>query len=179
MRLRRVAVSRVLAAVVFAAALAACVTTRSSFPPQGSSPKPAGDSTAATVAQVIGALRTQGIPSVESTRPYRPAEGALLAAAPRSLVQATLPEDPDHGFIVVYAFDSPAAAQAAAEDGAGYLAAGIGGAIQNPPGTEYVLRVVGSNVVFFSWLPGNSPDPRTATIPTALATLGTAVQVPG
>ncbi|HUQ44946.1 MAG TPA: hypothetical protein VM451_11145 [Candidatus Limnocylindria bacterium] len=169
----------VFATLVLAGVLAACVTTRSSFPPPGSSPEPAGDSTAATVAQVIGALRIQSVPAVESTRPYRPAEGALLAAAPRSLVQATLPEDPDHGFIVVYAFDSPVAAQAAAQDGAGYLAAGIGGGIQNPPGTEYVLRVVGSNVVYFSWLPASSPDPRTASIATALATLGTGVQVPG
>lgn len=173
------AAARMLGALACALALAACVTTRSSFPPLGSSPKPAGVATAATVAQVISALRTQGVPAVESTRPYRPAEGALLAAAPRTLVQATLPEDPDHGFIVVYAFDSPAAAQAAAEDGAGYLAAGIGGGIQNPPGTDYVLRVVGSTVVFFSWLPAGSPDPGTATVAQVLATLGTGVQVPG
>ena len=164
--------------MALAAALAACVTTQNSFPPLGSTPRPAGDATAGTVAQVIDALGRQGLQGAESNRAYRPAEGPLLAAAPRTIVQATLPDDPDHGFILVYALASPAAAQVAAEDHAAYLAANIGGAIQYPVGTEFNLRVVGSNVVFFSWLPANSPDPRTGQIANALETVGSGVAIP-
>lgn len=131
------------------------------------------------VAQVIAGLAADGLQAADSNRPYRPVEGPLLAAAPRSVVQVTLPEDPDHGFVVVYALPTEAAAKEAAEDHATYLAAGIGGAVQNPPGTQYVLRQVGPYVVYFSWLPANSPDPRTSQIADALRRIGTEVQVPG
>lgn len=173
---RRLAILGV--AFALATALGACVTTVNSFPPQGSTPQPPGDATAGAVAQVVSALGAEGLQGGESNRPYRPVEGPLLAAAPRTIVQATLPDDPTHGFIVVYALASPAAAQAAAEDHAAYLAAGIGGGVQYAPGTEFVLRVVGSNVVFFSWLPANSPDSRTGQIADALETVGTGVAIP-
>jgi hypothetical protein len=165
-------------AVALAFVLAGCVTTLHSFPPPGSTPRPPTDASAATAAVVISALGTQGLEAAVSNRAYRPAEGPLLAGAPRTILQVTLPEDLDHGFIVVYSLASPAAAQAAAEDHAAYLAAGIGGGVQYPPGTEFVLRVVGSTVVFFNWLPANSPDPRTAQIAPALASVGTEVEIP-
>jgi hypothetical protein len=170
--------TRVALAIGLAVSVSACVTTRNSFPPEGSTPKPAGDATATTVAQVIAALEGQGLQAAVSSRAYRPAEGPLLAAASRTVIQVTLPDDPAHGSILVYALASPAAAQAAAEDHAAYLAAGIGGGVQYPPGTEFVLRVAGSNVVFFSWLPANSPDARTAQIATALQGVGTEVAIP-
>ena len=177
-RVRVTRVTRAIGAVVLAVALGGCITTRNSFPPAGSTPKPAGDATAATVTQVIAALQAQGLQAAVSDRAYRPAEGPLLAAASRTVIQVTLPQDPSRGSIVVYALASPAAAQAAAEDHAAYLAAGIGGGVQYPPGTEFVLRVVGSNVVFFNWLPANSPDPGTQQIATALQGVGTEVEIP-
>lgn len=169
----------VLVPAVLVLSASACVTTLNTFPPLGSTPKPAGEGSAAVVTQVVGALDARGLQAAESIRPYRPVEGPLVAAAPRTIVQVTLPEDPDHGFIVIYALPSPDAAQDAAEDQAGYVAAGIGGGILNPPGTEYALQVVGSSVVFFSWLPATSPDPRTKEIAEVLATLGVAVPIAG
>ncbi|MCI0584852.1 MAG: hypothetical protein L0227_18510, partial [Chloroflexi bacterium] len=109
-----------LALATFAAACAP--SSRTTFPPVGSTPGPAGDATAAARAEIIGALAAVGLQAVDAVRPYRPAEGALLAAAPRTVLQATLPDDPGHGFIVLYALPSPTAAQAAATDHAAYIA---------------------------------------------------------
>lgn len=153
-------------------------TTRTTFPPIGATPQPAGDTTAATKQQVIAALAAAGLQAADAVRTYRPPEGPLLAAAPRSVIQVALPDDPTHGYIVVYALASPAEATAAARDHATYISSGPGG-IQFPPGTRFVLRVAGSNVVFFSWSPDNSPDPLTPGIADALETIGSAVQVPG
>ena len=125
---------------------------------------------------VTGALAAVGLQTVPNSRAYRPPEGPLLAAAPRSTVQATLPEDPAHGFIVVYALATPAAAQAAAEDQAAYIASGIG-RVQFAPDAHFVLRVLGPTVVFFWWSPGASLDARTSLIEQALGTVGSAVEV--
>lgn len=177
-RLRgRLAPGVLLAAVLLAAAGCAGVS-RTTFPPLGSSPAPVGDATSATIRAVTGALAAVGLQAAEANRRYRPPEGPLLAAASRSVVQATLPDDPAHGFIVVYAFDSAEAAQAAAADQAAYAASGIG-RVQFAPDAHFVLRVVGSTVVFFWWSPGAALDARAANIETALATLGTGVEVRG
>jgi hypothetical protein len=161
-------------------AVAACgpaVAPRTTFPPLGSTPGTPGGATAATVRQVIGALAAAGLPATESLRPYRPPEGPLLAGAPRTVVQAQLPDDPNHGFIVIYAFESSAIALAAAEDHAAYIARSPGG-IYLSPDAHFSLRVVGSTVVFFTWLPGAAPDPRTGSIEDALAMIGTGVPIP-
>jgi hypothetical protein len=160
-----------------AVATGACSgTTRTTFPPLGSTPAPAGAGTAATVGLVIHALSAVGLPGVEANRLYRPPEGPLLAAAPRSVVQATLPDDPAHGFIVIYAFASAASAQAAAEDQAAYIASGPG-RVQFTTDAHFVLRVFGSTVVFFWWSPGAALDARTEAIETALMKVGTEVPV--
>jgi hypothetical protein len=170
-----------LAAVLsLAAMLAACAgpaAPRTTFPPFGSTPAPAGDATAATRQQVIDALAAAGLQAVEAVRPYRPPEGPLLAGAPRTVLQATLPDDPAHGYIVVYALPSAAEAQAAAADHAAYVASSPG-RINFPSDARFVLRVVGSNVVFFHWSPASASDPRTQAIEDALATIGTGVPVP-
>jgi len=174
------AVSTGLALVAVAAvALAACApTARTTFPPAGSTPGSAGDATAAARQEVIGALGQLGLQATDATRSYRPPEGPLLAAAPRTVLQATLPDDPDHGYIVIYALGSPTAAQAAATDHAAYIASGPGG-IQFVTGSRFVLRVVGSTVVFFTWSPASSPDPRTRSIEDALLRIGSGVPIPG
>ena len=168
------------AGLAVAAALAACggATTTSTFPPLGYTPAPVGDATDATVQQVIAAVASSGLQAGVSDRPYRPPEGPLLAAAPRTVVQVQLPDDPDHGFIVIYALGSPAAAVAAASDTAAYLARNPGG-ILPVTGTHLVLRVVGSTVIYFKWSPDNAPDARTHLIEDSLSTLGTGTQISG
>jgi hypothetical protein len=158
-------------------AAAGCAgVTRTTFPPPGSSPAPAGDQTAATVTAVTGALAAVGLPAIDANRQYRPPEGPLLAAAPRSVVQATLPDDPAHGFVVIYAFDSAVAARAAADDQAAYIESGIG-RVQFAPDAHFVLRVLGSTVIFFWWSPGAALDARTHSIEDALSTVGEPVEV--
>lgn len=151
---------------------------RATFPPLGQTPAPAGGATAATTAQIIAGLAAAGLQAAESNRPYRPPEGALLAAAPRAVLEVTLPDDPNHGYVVVYALSSDPAAQAAATDQAAYIASGPG-RIQFPLDSHFVLRVVGPTVVFFTWSPGTSPDSRTKSIEDALTVIGTAVPIPG
>jgi hypothetical protein len=165
-----------LVAVVAIASAACAGTTRTTFPPLGSSPAPAGDQTAATVTAVTGALAATGLATIDANRQYRPPEGPLLAAAPRSVVQATLPDDPAHGFIVVYALASDVAAQSAAEDQAAYIASGIG-RVQFAPDAHFVLRVLGSTVIFFWWSPGAALDMRAADIEVALMKVGIEVRV--
>ncbi len=147
------------------------------FPPAGATTGPAGGAVAATRGDVARALSAQGLQSEESTRPYRPAEAPAFATAPRILLRAILPDDPDHGLIVIYEFSSPGAATAAAEEQAAYIATGVG-RVQFPPDSRYVIRVVGSTAVFFAWSPANAADPRTPSIGTALETVGLGIPVP-
>jgi hypothetical protein len=163
--------------VAMAIMLAACGATTTTFPPVGVTPRPAGDETAAIRKIVVDALAGAGLQAVDAARTYRPSEGALLAAAPRTVLQVALPDDPTHGYVLLYALPSAAAASAAAADQASYLATSIAKAYY-PPGTAFVLRVQGSNVVFYSWLPANSPDARTPDIERVLRTIGSEVQVP-
>jgi hypothetical protein len=94
-------------------------------------------------------------------------------------VQVALDDDPTRGYIVIYALGSAGEATAAAADHAAYLASNTGGRALFPPGTEFVIRVLGSSVVVYSWLPADARDPRTPAIATVLQTIGTGVQVPG
>jgi hypothetical protein len=166
-------------ALVLSLILAGCApgTPRTTFPPLGATPRPAGGSTAAAQAEVIGALGQLGLQAIEAAREYRPPEGALLAAAPRTVLQATLPDDPTHGYIVIYAFDSPTSAAAAARDHADYVSSGIGKSLY-PFGTRFVLRIVGSTIVFFHWSPEVAADARTRSIEDALLRIGSGVPVP-
>ena len=166
-------------AMTVAAATAACgaPTTRTTFPPIGSTPRPAGEATAQTQQAIVAGLAAAGLQAGDAVRTYRPPEGPLLAAAPRSVLQVALPNDPTHGYIVIYALPSPSDALAAAKDHATYLSSGPG-SIQFPPSTDFVLRVVGSNVVFFHWSPDNAPDARTSEIAGVLRTIGTEVPAP-
>jgi hypothetical protein len=139
---------------------------------------PAGAGAAATVEAVIGALGKQRLQAAEAQRPYRPGESPTISRAPRTVLQAVLPDDPEHGYIVVYDLATNDRAAQAAREFATYLATGPG-RIQFPTDTRFTLRLVGSTLVFFDWSPANWPDPRSAQIQTALETLGTAVPVRG
>ncbi len=147
------------------------------FPPVGVTAGPAGGSAAATRTDVARALAARGLQSEDATRPYRPAEAPRFATAGRTILRAILPEDPDHGLIVIYEFAGPAVAAAAAAEQATYVASGIG-LVQFPPDSRFIIRVVGSTAVFFAWSPANSPDARTESIPAALESIGTGVPIP-
>ncbi|HET7180802.1 MAG TPA: hypothetical protein VFI15_01060 [Candidatus Limnocylindrales bacterium] len=170
-------VSLALSAALSAAACAPAYVPRSTYPPIGSTPGPAGDATSAATQAVLTALAAAGLQATVTDRAYRPPEGPLLAAAPRTVLQVAMPLDPDHGFIVIYALESPNAALAAANDHATWAAASVG-RINFPPGTRFELRVLGSNVILFSWLPGSSPDARNDQIGPALEGIGQDVAVP-
>jgi hypothetical protein len=131
-----------------------------------------------TRGDVARALAAQGIQVEDAARPYRPAEAPAFATAPRLVIRAILPDDPDHGLIVIYEFADPAAASGSAEEQAAYIAGGVG-RVQFPNDARFVIRVVGPTVVFFTWSPAASPDARTASIATALESLGLGVTVPG
>jgi hypothetical protein len=164
--------------VIAAIATTGCAgPTTATFPPLGSTPAPAGDASGATTRQVIGALAAAGLQAAVSNRPFRPPEGALLAATPRTVLEVPLPDDPDPGWIIVYAAGSEDQAARAAKDQAAYLASGPGRAMF-VNGTRFVLRVVGSTVVWFSWSPDGSPDKRTATIAQTLEAIGTGIDIP-
>lgn len=147
------------------------------FPPAGATAGPAGSSAAATRSQVARALAAQGLQSEDPIQPYRPAEGPRFATAGRVVLRAILPDDPGHGYVVIYEFDSPAAALAAAQEQAAYVTSGVG-LVQFAPDSRFVLRVVGPTAVFFTWSPANSPDARVETIPAALETIGSGVPIP-
>ena len=164
---------------VVALAMAGCAgALRATYPPIGSTPQAAGDATSAAALAVTSALAAAGLQAAVANRPYRPPEGPLLAAAPRTVLQATLADDPDHGFVVIYALASDAAAAAAASDQAAYIASGVG-RVNFAPDAHFVLRVVGSTVVFFWWSPGAAQDKRAQSIEDALTTVGEAVDVAG
>src|SRR5439155_23712432 len=147
------------------------------FPPVGSSPEPAGDVTAAARAQIAAALGVEGLQLQDPKTAYRPPEGAIFASAPRTVVQAVLPNDPNHGYIVLYAFGTPQPALAAAQDQATYIASGPG-KVQFTPGTQFSLRALGNIAIFFAWLPDSAPDSQTPSIAIALSHIGDEVPIP-
>ena len=179
--LRRRGAATILAtAAVLVASLGGCaagVPARATFPPVGSTTAPAGDANAPARAAIVSALAVERLQVADASVAFRPPEGARFAAAPRSVIQVTLPTDPGGGYIVLYALRSPAAALEAANDQAAYIATGPG-RVQFMLDTRFTLRVLGSTAIFFSWSPENSPDPLTASIDIALSQVGTEVPIP-
>jgi hypothetical protein len=136
---------------------------------------PAVAQTRGELARVLG---EQNLILADTISPYRPPESASLASAPRAVYQVTLPADPTGGYIVVYEFGDTAGAAAAAAELQAYLATGPG-AVQSPQGTAHVIRQVGTTVVYYGWIPGETKDPGSADIQAALETLGTGFPVRG
>jgi hypothetical protein len=132
--------------------------------------------TADRIAAALGSvgLTATALPPQPVT--FRPGESPLLAAAPRLVLQALLPGDPGRGFIVVYDFVDDAAAATAGAEMAGYLATGPG-RIQFPNDARHVLRQVGPTLVFFTWSPAASPDPKVGALAAALETVGTEIPI--
>jgi hypothetical protein len=130
--------------------------------------------TRAEIARVLG---ERSIILDDLDTPFRPAEGPILSFAPRAVYQAQLPADPEKGIIVVYELPDARAALDAAEDQAAYLGSGPG-RVQYPDPARHIIRVLGSTVIFYTWIPESAEDPMTPEVAAALATLGTGVDVP-
>lgn len=132
---------------------------------------------AQTRALIVAALGDRSLQLADPQVPFRPPESSLVAAAPRAVYQVVLPDDRNHGFISVYEFTDAAAAGVAGRQLADYLGSGPG-RVQFPLDTRFVVRQVGTTIVFFTWSPASSTDARTADVQPALETLGTPIPVP-
>ena len=173
-----------LAATFLAGLLAAgcgtgpAVDRPATFPPTTFGPGQAtGADVARTQAEMARALGAASLQLTVPQVPHRPGEAPAFASAPRAVFQVVLPDDPTHGFISVYQFADEAAAAAAGNEQAAYLASGPG-RVQFPPDSHFVLRQVGPTVIFFAWSPANSPDERTPEIQRVLETIGTSIPIP-
>jgi hypothetical protein len=174
-RARGMRLGLIAGSMVVAAAVSGCGGSGASTPPVAvATNRPAMTVTptvALTRAELVRVLGERSLVLTDSQAPIRPAEAALLGAAPRAVYQVLLPKDPTHGFIVVYEFPDPSRAADAATEQQAYLATGPG-RVQKPQGTVTVIRQVGSTVVLYDWLPAASLDPSAAGIQAALETLG-------
>lgn len=169
------------ASLVVVGALAACVAPGAThraptYPPAGVTPPPAAGRTDEARAAVIQAISAAGLPAGDATQPYRPPEGAWFAAAPRTVVQVSVPNEAGPHFVVLYPFDSAVDAASAAADQAAYVSRGPGN-VYFPGDARFTIRVLGSVAVFFAWSPANA-DPRTMAVETALGSIGDGVAIP-
>jgi hypothetical protein len=147
------------------------------YPPASTRPVLASDPAVQELrSRLATALAARGLPLADVNVPYRPAEAAPFAAAPRAVLQVQLPANPTGGFISIYAFADPAAATSAAHAQADFLASGPV-RVESPLGTVHVIRIVGTNVIYFHWLPAAS-DPSESGIQAVLEMIGTGVAVP-
>ena len=171
--------SIILAVVAAGCGIGASSSGAATFPPLTFGPS-GGTTTAAvteTRAAIVAALGAESLQLDEPRVPFRPPEAPRFAAAPRAVYQVVLPDDVAHGFISVYEFPDPPSAAAAATEQANYVGSGVG-RVQFPPDTRFVIRQVGTTVVFYSWSPSNATDAQAGDIQTALETLGTGIAVP-
>jgi hypothetical protein len=180
---RSIARGPAIAALALAAAgvVGACAASEgpiTTVPPASVGPartvSPAVALTRGDLGRVLG---ERSLNLVDAQVPFRPAEAVTLTDAPRAVYQVVLPEDPGSGFIVVYELLDPQAATEAAREQATYLASGPG-RVQSSLSTVDVIRVVGSTVVLYSWIPDEARDPRAPEIQAALETLGLGIDVP-
>jgi hypothetical protein len=127
--------------------------------------------------QVARALARSGLQLIDARQPFRPPESAALSRAPRGIFQVVLPDDPSHGFIVIYEFRDEASAAAAGREQAAYLGSGPG-RVQFPLDTQHLVRQAGTTLVVYSWSPATSSDARAPAIFADLATVGIGIAVP-
>ena len=140
-------------------------------PGVNTSPVPAGSAAALTHDRVALALQGASFQVQDPNVGFRTGETATLLGTPRRLIQAVIPGDPNHGFVVIYEFADPNAADAAGREFMTYLHSGPGG-IGYPGDAQFVLRRMGSTLIFFSWSPTVSPDPEVARLASVLSGLG-------
>lgn len=176
------AVASLAASAALAASMTACAPgggiSVASFPAGSIGPRvTAGPAAAQTRIELVRVLGEQNLVLQDSQAPFRPPEDGIFTTTPRALYQVILPNAPTEGFIVVYEFPDASSAAAAAADQAAYLATGPA-RVQSPFGVRHVMRLVGSTVVLYSWVPEGVADERQPAIQSALETLGAAVPIP-
>jgi len=130
-----------------------------------------------TLVQLDGALRANGLVLESTLTAIRPAEPPSFAGVARWPFHAVLPVDPAGGYFVIYEFPDLALAADGGRDLAAYITSGPG-RVQFPPDVRFVLRQVGSTLVFYPWSPASSPDPKTPDVAAALASVGSEVPIP-
>lgn len=181
-RRARVAAAIVLFGAFAASAVAGCAQggglSVASFPAGSIGPTTtAGVAAAQTRTELVRVLGERNLVLQDSQAPFRPPEDPTFTTTPRALYQVILPDAPTEGFIVVYEFPDPTTAADAAAAQAAYLATGPA-RVQSAFGTRHVIRLVGSTVALYSWVPEGTTDERQARIQPALETLGVGVPVP-
>lgn len=132
---------------------------------------PPGDASLRARAVVAAALEARALQVTDPQTAYRPGESPSLLAVARRVLQVVLPDEPTGGQVVIYELSSAAEADTVGRDFRAYLASGTG-AIQYPRDTRFVLRRVGTTLVFFAWSPEASTDARVPDIAAALETVG-------
>ena len=170
------------AAFVVASALTACSPgsgpTLATFPAGTLGPaRTVGPSVAQTRIELVRVLGERNLVLRDTEAPFRPPEDVTFTTTPRAVYQVVLPNAPTEGFIVVYEFPDATAAAEAAADQAAYLASGPA-RVQVPFGARHIMRLVGSTVVLYSWVPEGASDQRQPDIQPALETLGSGVPIP-
>jgi hypothetical protein len=128
--------------------------------------------------QLSRALGEVGLQLGDAQVPFRAPEPPALDTVPRAIVQALLPDDPNHGYITIYEFPTTAAASQGAGALVDYLGTGFGRA-QFPPDARHRIRLLGTTLIYYSWSPASSPDVRTEEIEKALDAVGSEVDLPG
>ncbi|MGZ9160701.1 MAG: hypothetical protein ACXW4T_05995 [Candidatus Limnocylindrales bacterium] len=136
-----------------------------------------GPSVAQTRGDLVRVLGERNLVLQDTQAAFRPPEDGRFTLTPRVIYQVILPAAPSQGFIVVYEFADAQTAAAAADEQARYLASGPA-RVQSAFGTRHVMRLVGSTVVLYSWVPEGTEDPRQPDIQAALETLGVGVPIP-
>jgi hypothetical protein len=126
-----------------------------------------------TRGELVRALGTVNVILDDANVPVRPAEAPSLAASPRAVFQAVLPDDPTHGFISVYELGTVEAATAAANEQVAYVNSGPG-RVQFTPDTQFVVRRLGTTVIFHAFSRENAADPRAAEVFSVLSRVGQA-----
>ena len=147
------------------------------FPPMSFGTGTTSAAATETLRLIEVALRAEGLPVVPSQAAFRTAEAPTLAAAPRIVAQVALPDDAGGGHVTIYELRDAASADAAAREQAAYVGGSIG-RVQFPPGTAFVVRTVGSTVVFFAWAVDGQPGGPAERIAAALETVGGGIEVP-
>ena len=170
------------AAVVFASVVSACAPgdgpILATFPAGSLGPeRTAGQLAAQTRMELVRVLGERNLVLRDTDAPFRRPEDVTFTTTPRAVYQVVLPNAPTEGFIVVYEFADATTAAEAAADQAAYLATGPA-RVQSAFGSRHVMRLVGSTVVLYSWVPEGASDAQQPNIQPALETLGTGVPIP-
>lgn len=136
---------------------------------------PAGSGAERTHTLVVSALEAAGLQAEDPLSQYRPGESPMLATAPRRLVRAMLPDDPQNGYVVIYELPTATDADTAGREFLAFATKGSG-VLDYPRDAQFVVQRVGSTLVLFTWSPEVSPTGGPAKVAAALGSVGEPVR---